>query len=214
MVFIFALSASCLATAGDASFGDLKKAAREGMKAFLRPDRLDYLHYHGFESQADLENAVLGEGFEVFTIPPGKLLDESAPLDLQTLVTSTNSWDFLIVVGKKAKAVVTVGLDGGEWMPLEFGSSELADQLSDFLAAWPASSGYRYRFIRIPSALSGLIELSKEDKVVGIVPLTDFLAMTKGRTTEAFNPSDVRDPKEVLTALRLVVKKSLRKRGN
>ena len=115
LVLMFVLSAPYLASAGDAPPDNVKKVAREGVDALVKGRRIDGpLKDLGFESQIDIESAELGQGIEIFTIRPDKLLDESAPQDLQSLVTSTNQWCFLILAGNKAKTVITVGLVNGK----------------------------------------------------------------------------------------------------
>lgn len=144
----FALATPNMAIANDAPSNDVKQVAEKGMRNFLRSDRLDYLHDHGFENQADLDNAVLGEGFEIFTVSLKNILDDAMPRDLQALITPTNQWNFLILVGDKAKAVMTIGLIDGNWVPLEFGSSMLAQEMQNFFAAWQGSHGgsdYHYK---------------------------------------------------------------------
>src|SRR5574341_91641 len=75
---------------------DVQKAAKEGMKEFLRPSEIDYLHLHGFKSKDEIDNAVLGEAFQVFMLDPKKLLEESNCQDLQSFIVPTNLWNFLI----------------------------------------------------------------------------------------------------------------------
>jgi hypothetical protein len=208
LVFTYALSAACPATAAPPS-DDIRKAAREGVNVLLKDSRMGGLHRLGFKSQAEIDNADLGEGFQICAIQPEKLLNESIPQDIQSLVTPTNEWQFLVVVGNKAYALLTVDLIDGIWKPVAIGSSELAKQLSDILQAWPASSGYQYRLVRVYQARSEFIELSQGGKVMGIIPLASLLAATPRERTDAFNPRGLRDPKTVLPDLRPVVKRNI-----
>lgn len=209
---ICALSSPCLASGGDAPSDDIKKAAREGVSEILKDSRNGGLHRFGFKSQAEIDYSDLGEGFRIYTIHPENLLNESIPQDLQSLVVPTNQWQFMVVSGNKVYALLTVDLLNGEWKPVSIGSSELAKELSDILHAWPASSGYKYRFIRVYQANSNFIELSQRGKVLGIIPLTSLLAATAGETAYAFDPRDLRDPKEVLPGLRPAVKRNIEKK--
>jgi hypothetical protein len=207
-MIVFALSIPCLA-AEDASFGDIKNAAKEGIATFFKDSRSINLHRLGFESQTDIDNAELGDGFQIFTILPARLLNESASQELQHLVTPTKQWQFLILAGGKANALLTVDLVGGKWTPVSMGSSGLARELSAFLAAWPAASGYQYRLIRVYQAKSDFIELSRGGRILGIIALTAALTASKGGAMEAFDPRDLRDPKEVLSDLRPVVRQNM-----
>lgn len=210
LVFVFTLIVPCLATAGDAPPDDIKKAAREGINVLLKGRQADVrLHNLGFESQADIDSAELGEGFQIFTIDPNKLLDESASQDVQDLVIPTSEWLFLVQAGGKANSLLKVSFLDGKWTHVGIGSSRLAKELSGFLAAWPASSGYQYRFIRVYQAASDFIELSQGGKVIGIISLTSLRVDKKGRKPGEFTPHDLRDPKEVLSDLRPAVKMNI-----
>lgn len=208
LALVLALSAPYLAAAGGPPADDIKKAANEGIAVFLKDSRIGGLNRLGYVSQADIDNAEVGEGFQIFTIHPGKLLDESAPMDFQFLATPTNQWVFLVLTGDKANALLEINFIEGKWTPVGIGASVLAKELSGFLAAWPASSGYSYRFIRIYQATSDLIELSLGGKVLGIIPLTSLI-VKKERTRGVFNLTDLRDPSAVLSGLRPVIKQRI-----
>jgi hypothetical protein len=209
LVFVFILFIPCFTTAGESPPDDIKKAAKEGVTTFLKDSRSSHLRRLGFESQTDVDNAELGEGFQIFTIHPDKLLNESASQELHDLVTPTTQWQFLILARGKANALLTVDLVNEKWTPVSIGSSGLAKQLSDLLVAWPATSGYQYRLIRVYQAQSDFIELSQGGKNIGILPLTSLLTAIKRGARKAFNPHDLRDPKEVLSDLRPVVRKNI-----
>ncbi|MCM2356852.1 MAG: hypothetical protein NDI77_01775 [Geobacteraceae bacterium] len=208
MILVLALSAPYLAAAGGAPSDDIKRAANEGIAVFLKDSRIGGLHRLGFESRADIDSAELGEGFQIFTIHPSKLLDESVSMDFQSLVAPTNQWKFLVVTGDKANALLEVNFVDGKWIPVGIGASVLAKELSGFLAAWPASSGYQYRFIRVYQATSDLLELSLEGKVLGIIPLTSLI-VKKERPRGVFDLRDLRAPSAVLMDLRPVVRQNM-----
>jgi|GEM_PF-2445363 len=189
---------------------DVKKASREGIKVHLKGRKYDKgFQDLGFKSQADIDNAEPGDGFQIFTIPTDKLLDESTTQDFQALVTPTNQWEFFVVANGKAKSFLRVVFVDGKWMPSGIGSSRLAEEMSGFLATWPASSGYQYRYVRVYPVAADFIELSQRGKIVGIIPLTYLWVETKGRTAGEFSPNDLRDPKEILLLLRPAAKQSI-----
>ncbi len=208
LVFVFVLFIPCI-TVGESPPYDIKKMAKEGITIFLNDSRSSHLHRLGFESQADVDNAELGDGFHIYTIQPDKLLDESASQDLDNLVTPTTQWQFLISVRGKAKALLTVDLVNGKWEPVSVGSAGLAKQLSDVLAIWPTTLGYQYRLIRVYEAQADFIELSQEAKKIGILPLTSLLIAIKAGVKKTFDPHDLRHPKEVLSDLRPIVRENI-----
>lgn len=209
LAFVFALFTPCMTIAGEAPSDDIKKAGREGIAVFLKDTRIGSLNRLGFESQADIDNAELGDGFQIFTINPDKLLDESSVQELQSLVTPTNQWVFVIRAGMKANALLRVEVVDGKWIPVSIGASELARELSSLMAKWPVSSGYEYRFIRVYQARSDLIELSRGGKFIGFIPLTTLI-MAPGRLTGIFDLSDLREQKDILPGLRSTVKQNTR----
>lgn len=212
-LIVFALSLTGLCIAGSSPPDDVKRAAVDGLKAFVKDGRMGKLRQLGFDTQADIDYSALGKGFQIFTIPPDRLLNGSAPQDIQTLAIPTNQWQFQIVTGDKAKALLTVDIVNGVWTTVSIGSSGLAQQLAGFLASWPPASGYDFRLIRVYQAKSDFIELSKGGKVLGIVPLTSLLAATSGGSATAYDPRSLRDPNEVLSNLRPVVKRNLLQDG-
>ncbi len=209
LVFVFILLMPCI-TVGESPPYDIKNTAKEGVTVFLNDSRSSHLHRLGFESQADVDNAELGDGFHVFTIQPNKLLNETAVQDLDDLVAPTTQWQFLIRVRGKAKALLTVDLVNGKWVPVSIGSAGLAKQLSDVLEAWPTTSAYQYKLIRVYEAQADFIELSQEGKKIGILPLTSLLTAIKAGEKNTFDPRDLRHSTEVLTDLRPVVRENIR----
>jgi hypothetical protein len=224
VAIILALSAPCLAIAGPPNPDDLKAVARKEI-ANLAVFSIQGIHDLGFDNRPDIEKIVLGEGFEIFTIDPDKLLDESSPQNLQSLVTTTNVWYFPLVVDGNPKTLLKLGFTAGKWSSGSLGSAKFLKEIVTFREAWPASSGYQYRLIHIRQASSHIIELSQNGKFVGIVPLSSFYrADSKSRakhtkhvatnpgTNLPFDPHDLRsDPKEVLSDLRASVRSRLRK---
>ena len=209
LLFTLLLSPPCLSFAGKAPPDDVRNAAQVGINVILKDSRMGNLHRLGFQSQEDIDSANLGKGFQIFTIPPDKLLNETTPLNLQALVTPTNQWQFLIAAGDKAKALLTVEFVDGKWIPVSIGSAALAKELSDFLDAWPASSGYDYRLIRVFQAKSEFIELTKGGKVIGIVSLSSLSLATSRGEAEAANLRGLRDSNEVLSELKFIVRNHL-----
>jgi hypothetical protein len=81
-------------------------------------------------------------------------------------------------------------------------------QSSKLLEAWPASSGYQYRLISVYQVNAKFIEVSQGDKVIGLVPLVSSNA-TMGEPKKEFDPTDIRDAKEVLINLRSAVLRNI-----
>jgi hypothetical protein len=160
------------------------------------------LHNLGFKSQSDLDNAYAGEGFQVFTIPPDRLLNKNFPQDLAALVIQTNQWQFLVMSTDGAKALLAVDIMNNTWTPVSIGAAGLAKELSAIMDAWPESSGYAYRFITVNEANAEFIELSQGSKVLGIVPL--------GTAKKGYSSADIKSPQDMLPGLRQAAQENIR----
>lgn len=209
LVVVSALSLPCLVYAGGPLPAELKIEAKKQV-ATLKGFSIDSLHSLGFDSLSDVDNAELGEGFEVYIIDALKLLDETTPQDIQSHVSSTNVWYFPVLIDGKAKSLLQLRLKAGKWVLVGIFPLKLAKEMVDIRAAWPESAGYQYRFVKIQQASSDIIELFLKGKAIGVIPLSSYSRIDKkGKSTEEFNPRDIRDPKEVLTTLRPVVKQNI-----
>jgi hypothetical protein len=179
-------------------------AAKEALLNEVKNRKIDSLRMYGFESQADIDNARLGEGFREFIIDSSKLLDESTPQDFESIVITNNKWYFPIVANGNIKLLISIGFVDGKWRIAGMQSSGLAREMSGLKATWPATSGYQYRYINGRFISSSFIELSKRGKVVGIISIKTLYS-TPGRIAGEFKPGDLRDPQEILSELRIQI---------
>ena len=184
-------------------------AAREGLTTFLYEIKAQNLDRFGFYSQADISGAQLGPAFQIFTIPPDKILSYDPSIsDLSSMIVPTNQWQFLIISQGNPKSLLTVDFFKDEWTAVSIGASGLAMQLSKITEAWPASAGYRCRLIRVYQAKSDFLEMSLGERVIGIVPLLSA-RMALGSEKEDFDPLDLQDSRNIVINLKPVVEKSL-----
>ena len=187
---------------------DVIRAAEEGIKTFAKMSQNRNLY--GSAVLPELSESVLGEGFQVFTVPPDKLLAARPDQGLLTLAVPTSQWEFLVLSEGKAKATLTVDLVNNVWTAVSFGKAGLAQQLETVLKTWPISSDYRFRLIRVYQATSDFIVLSKGDEVEGVIPLTSA-RVAMGLEYKSFNPMDLRSPNEVVTDLIPIVRANILK---
>jgi hypothetical protein len=185
---------------------DVVAVAKEVILHHVKNRVVDHLRQYGFESQADIDNAELGEGFREFYIDTNKLQDESAPLDFQSLVfPNSTEWKFPIVANGETKMLVDVRFSDGIWRLGGMGgpAAWFGKEMTGLKATWPPSSGYRFRHIRLGRTTS-FIEISKEGKIVGIIPMSTLMAK-QGRAQGEFKSEDLRDPQEVLKELQVQI---------
>ncbi len=209
LTFLFVPAVRFQAAADDSPSDEIKKAAINGINTLIKGHSIDkHFRNLGFESQSDIDNAELGEGFQIYAIDTSKLLNELSPQDIQSTLFPTGQWLFLVQNKGKAKSLLTISFFNGEWAPVTLGSSTLAREMAGFLAAWPASSDYKYRFIEVYQNSSTLIEVSQGSKVIGVIPLSTLI-MTQGRETGSFAPNDLKEPKDILPDLSNSVKRNI-----
>jgi hypothetical protein len=184
-------------------------AVQEGIQIFVKGLPKQKLPRFGFLNQKDVDDATVGQGFQVFAVSPDNLLSTNETSDnLSSFSVPSNTWQFLITVKGKAVVLLTVDLLDKKWTPVSIGGSELAGQLSKLIETWPASSGYRYRLIRVYQAKSEFIELSTSEKIIGIVPLGSA-RIALGLMKKNFDPADIQDSADMARKIKAVVRKNL-----
>ena len=180
-------------------------AAEQGVRIFVKDPQARNLNLYGLSDKEQADKAVLGQGFQVFSIPPDLLFSRESSQDTDVPAVSTNTWQFLIVTGGKAASLLTVNFFNGQWTPVSIGASGLAVEVAALLEAWPSSAGYRCKLIKVYQAKSDFMEILQGERSLGIVPFTSC-RIAMGLEDRDFNPSDLRDSREILSKLRPVVK--------
>jgi hypothetical protein len=210
---VITLCIPLLSFAADKPPTDIHRAADDGLKIFLKNKPMGTRQHLGFEKQGDVDTAVLGQGFPIFTIPPDRFLNGDPAQDLQSLMVPTGFWQFLIMSGGVPKALLTVDMVNGVWTPVSIGAAGLASELGKLIEAWPSSEGYSYRIIRVYQAKSDFAELSKDGKIIGVVPFGSSLVSTRkmaqGGIVQQYSPRNIRDAKDLLIDLRPAVMRNL-----
>jgi len=217
LIFLAAVTMlSCLpfpVLAVDEPPGEVIRAADEGLAIFLKDKPAPARQYLGFEKREDVDSVVLGEGFPIYTIPPATFLKGDFSQSLQSLAVPTGLWQFLVVSGGVPKALLTVDLVNGVWTPVSIGSVGLAREIGALMETWAPSDGYRCRIFRVYQAKSDFAELSKDGRVVGVVPFGSSVAATGGTTqggaVKRYSPTTILDAQDLLIGLRSSVVSNL-----
>jgi hypothetical protein len=209
LAVVMILCLPLLVFAVDTPPGDVSRAADEGLTIFLKDKPTSARQYLGFEMQEDVDAAVLGQGFPIYTIPPATFLNGDLSQDLQSLIVPTGFWQFLIMSGGVPKALLTVDLVNGVWTPVSIGSAGLAREIGTLMETWPPSDAYSYRIIRVYQAKSDFAELSKDGGAVGVVPFGSSLVATQGiaqgGAVQQYSPTTILNAKDLLMNLRPAV---------
>jgi hypothetical protein len=187
---------------------EVRAAAERGLAGLLGADAGRGLDRLGFESRAEAAGAVIGDGFQVFTVPPD-LLAASESADISTVAAPSTQWLFLVTSGGTPKSIVTVDQIGGAWTAVSIGGADMSEDLAALLARWPAST-FAHRFIRSYEAASEMMEVSRGGRVLGAVPFRS--ARTAMRARGRFDPNDLRPTGEVSAQIRPAAKAAMDKR--
>jgi hypothetical protein len=187
---------------------DIVNAAQEGIKILVHDKEMHFLDRFGFLNQKEVDEATLGDGFQVYTVSPNTILNEETSHDLNSMVVPTNMWQFLIMTQNKAASLLTVDRVNDKWTAVSIGASGLATQLSQVIEARPVSKGYQHRLIRVYQATSDFIEISREGQVIGFVPFVS-LRIALGGEQRDFNPLILIQSSDLLAKLRPLVRKNI-----
>jgi hypothetical protein len=182
-------------------------AARSGLAAFLSAGDRQGLMRLGFRRESEIDQAMLGEGFQVFTIAPDRLLKTGAA-DGPAMAVGTSLWQFLVVSDHDARATLTIDRMNGEWLAVSLGASGVADQLMAMVRRYPTSTGFQLRLVRVYQASADLVEVSQSGTVAGLVPLVSA-RVALGLPDQAFDAADLRPWPEVAAGLRPVVARAM-----
>jgi hypothetical protein len=136
------------------------------------------------------DNSDVGVGFRVFRIETDKVMREPTPQDYQSIVIPTYRWLYLVVNKNKLYTTLEMFFVDNRWSRGPSGTG-FAQPLLNIMKAWPASSGYHYRYISGEHLHEDLFEISIRGKVIGIVRLLPSLI----ESDKTFNSIDLTDPK-------------------
>lgn len=172
---------------------DIRTVALEGLGRFV-----------------DLEeegNIVLGDGFQVFTVVPQRLLENRGET-LGKMIIATDLWRFMVLEDGKTTGLLTVAKVNGNWQAVSFGAAGLAAEIQAIQNAWPGDRGFETRFIRIYQARSDFLQISKSGDPLGYAPLA---AAKLSLSLQSFRlePSALLHDSEILEPLKKLVKQTV-----
>jgi hypothetical protein len=146
-------------------------AAHAGLKRFMVAAIHDNPSLYGFSNMADIEDAMLDDPFNVYTIDPNTIVSANGSNSFQSIVVPTSQW-FFPVMGKDGtyRSILSVDRVHGEWQATSFGSSGLATQLERFVDRWGALQNRQVKFVRVYQALSDIIAIQQGNSSI-IYPL-------------------------------------------
>ncbi len=177
---------------------DMFVAAQKGIKHFLKNLDPKILLHFGFSNQAEVDAAVIDEGFQLNSFYFSEGHDSSQLQNLSSLSVPKECWNFIVMKKDQAVALITIAKRNDQWAPVSIGCHGLAKQLQKILESWPRVDGYRLKHIRISRFKSDFVEIQQKGKSLGLIPLSSAkLAM--GLDVESFNAQVLFSPEEIAT---------------
>ncbi len=200
------------AVAGDEIPAEVIKAAQEGLQILVKKSLASRLPRFGFTSKQEVDDAVVGQGFQSAYVDSSKFSDPTigSSTQLRDFLVKMNNWRFLIMTHGKSAALLTVFQVNGKWTPADLGGATPAENLNQVLLEWPASSGYHYRIIHAYEGRADFVELSTSDGALGLIPLTSARQAMKEQIID-FDPLDIRKESDIVKKIKEDKKKTLNK---
>lgn len=193
-MFVFLIFSGFFGLMGEEPPMEVVQAAQKGICDFPFP----------LAGKASPDNAVIGHGFQVYSVPPMTLVNSSA---LRPVIAPMGVWRFVMVADGSPVALITVAKVEGNWRAVSMGGAQLAAEVHRVMEQWPPQEGYNHRFVRIFQARADFIEITTNDKLTGFVPLT--ASRLAFGLEGAFDAGALLQESEVLTPLQGIIKEKM-----
>lgn len=168
----------------------VRDAANDGLSAFMPVILHDDIRQYGFRDAKEVEQATLGQSFQIYTITPDKILETDSSESMEEMISATSIWLFPIVVKDEVRTLLTVGRIDTKWEAYEVGGSKLAKLLAVVQDKYPATEGYDLKFIRVFQASADFVLVSRPGESE-LVPLESARSSMKSAQGITLSPSDL-----------------------
>jgi hypothetical protein len=183
-------------------------AAKSGLPVLLKTIPTIELARYGFANRQEAAQATLGEPYQVFIMTPTAIEAYRSGRRLSTLLTQTNMWYFLVMVGEEPRTILIVDLMQGEWQAVAIGGLDLPKNLAAGKQALPGllatrlAASHVTKFVRVPQAHAEFItvESGEEDYVMPVMTRPQSLTIENLRMYTV---------DEIMTKLRPTVEKNI-----
>ena len=179
-----------------------KAAAENGFRPLLKAIPPSELAHFNFSNPAEVSQAVLGEGFRVYTIPPDLILNYDGNSSVQEMIRPTSLWFFPVVANGQVRTTITVDMVKGEYKAVSVGGSGVATEWALAQGKWPSSRGYKRVFVRIYQATADFV-------IVSDATQTKMAPMPAGRALLGAGEAALLDLPEVIPALQDAVRANI-----
>lgn len=106
----------------------------------------------GFAEGEDASAARIVEPWLLHAVTPAAIRSATAETDVGELVTPTGLWLFPVVLGGRARCIITVERMEKGWEAVGIGNAALAVELEKIARQWPKSGGYSPKLVAVYQA--------------------------------------------------------------
>lgn len=115
---------------------------------------------------AQLQNASLGYGFQVYDVDAASLAGGAS---LSDAARATGTWRFAVSLNGRSVGLVTMVQDGAQWQAVSFGGAGLVKDMDAVVRA--QVRGAQLRYLRLPQATADFIEVRGNGTAARFAPL-------------------------------------------
>ena len=165
---------------------EIREAAEKRLNQVIEEMPDEVLEDFNFSSREQLNRAILGVPFRVYTITRKNILAyDCNKTKILDIISPTYYWRFPVISDGESRDLLTVDFFNGVWKGTSFGASGLAKRWESIIKNWPPSKGYEHIFLRIYQANSDFVILKHERKIE-MLPLMPWFGSNKNKT---YDPS-------------------------
>ena len=181
-----------------------KAAAKKGFRSLLAAIPADALSHFNFTNTDEVNEAILGEGFRVYTLPPELILNFDGRASIREMIRPTSMWFFPIFSKGRVRTLLTVDMVKNEYHAVSIGGSGLARQWTRAHEMRPASGEYERVFVRVYQAAADYVVMSDtvETKMAPLQAKDEKALTAQGELT-------LRDPADIIVGLQSIIRENI-----
>ncbi len=143
---------------------EVVRAAEDGLQHYLSLIPPGENEKYGFAPGDDFAQAEVGAPFLLHAITPSALDAYEPGQPVSSLLSSSRTWYFPVLIDGEAKTILTVGRVGGSsWQAVGIGKASLSKELQKIRERWPASEGYDPRLVVVFQASTYFFTVPQKD---------------------------------------------------
>ncbi len=96
------------------------------------------LRAHGAHRPGELDRAVLGRPYQIYTIPQAKLAAYDSRSSVRSLLSEADRWVFPILIDGKGRFPLEVALQDGQWQVVRAGNAPMPEDMDEIARQLPA----------------------------------------------------------------------------